>query len=50
MDLSSKLRKVYHLTRAAVVHFNFQAGSTFPVLVCTVPHGHWDDKADNQQD
>ena len=24
-------------TRAAVVHLNFQAGSTFPVPVCTVP-------------
>ena len=25
------------LSRAAVVHLNFQARSTFPVLVCTVP-------------
>ena len=24
-------------SRAAVVHFNFRAGSTFPVPVCTVP-------------
>ena len=24
-------------TRAAVVHLNFRAGSTFPVPVCTVP-------------
>ena len=24
-------------TWAAVVHLNFRAGSTFPVLVCTVP-------------
>ena len=31
-------------------HFNFRAGSTFPVPVCTVPHGHWVNKADNQQD
>ena len=23
--------------RATVVHWNFRAGSTFPVLVCTVP-------------
>ena len=29
---------------------NFRAGSTFPVPVCTVPHGHWVNKADNQQD
>ena len=29
---------------AAVVHFNFRAGSTFPVPVCTVPHGHWVNK------
>ena len=36
-------------TRAAVVHFNFRARSTFPVPVCTVPHGHWVNKADNQQ-
>ena len=32
------------------VQFNFRAGSTFPVPVCTVPHGHWVNKADNQQD
>ena len=38
------------MSRAAVVHFNFRAGSTFPVPVCTVPHGHWVNKADNQQD
>ena len=38
------------IARAAVVHFNFRAGSTFPVPVCTVPHGHWANKADNQQD
>ena len=37
-------------SRPAVVHFNFRAGSTFPVLVCTVPHVHWVNKADNQQD
>ena len=35
-------------TRAAVVHWNLRAGSTFPVPVCTVPHGHWVNKADNQ--
>ena len=33
--------------RAAVVHFNFRARSTVPV--CTVPNGHWFNKADNQQ-
>ena len=38
------------IARAAVVHFDFRAGSTFPVSVCTVPHGHWVNKADNQQD
>ena len=27
-------------SRAAVVHFNFRAESTFPVLNCTEPHGH----------
>ena len=27
-------------SRSAVVLFNFQAGSTFPVLVCTVSPGH----------
>ena len=26
-----------YITRAAVVHLNFRAGSTFPVPVCTVP-------------
>ena len=36
--------------RSAVVHFNFRARSTFPVPVCTVPLGHWVNKADNQQD
>ena len=36
--------------QAAVVHFNFRAGSIFPVPVCTVPHGHWVNKADNEQD
>ena len=39
-----------HLLRAAVGHLNFRAGSIFPVLVCTVPHGHWVNKADNQPD
>ena len=32
-------------SRAVVVHFNFRAGSTFPVPVCSVPHGHWVNKA-----
>ena len=26
--------------RAAVIHWNFRVGSTFPVPVCTVPPGH----------
>jgi len=34
--------------RAAVVHLNFPAGSTFPVPVCTVSTGHWVNKADTQ--
>ena len=32
---------------AAIVHLNFRVGSTFPVPVCTVPHGLWVNKADN---
>ena len=35
-------------SQAAVVHLNFQAGSTFPVPVCTVSPGHWVNKADTQ--
>ena len=38
------------LPRATVVHLNLRAGSTFPIPVCTVQHGHWVNKADNQQD
>ena len=30
--------------RAAVVHLNFRAWSTFPVPVCTVSPGHWVNK------
>ena len=37
------------IARAAVVHWNIRAGSTFPVPVCTVPHRNWVNKADNQQ-
>ena len=33
-----------------LVHLNFRAESTFPVPVCTVPHRHWVNEADNQQD
>ena len=36
--------------RVAVGHLIFRAGSTFPVPVCTVAHGNWVNKADNQQD
>ena len=36
--------------QAAVVHLNFQAGSTFPVPVCTVSPGHWVNKAGTQKD
>ena len=34
------------VSRAAVVHLNFRAGSTFPVSVCTVLSRHWVNKAD----
>ena len=37
-------------SRAAIVHLNFRAGSTFPVPVCTVLSGHWVNKAVTQQD
>ena len=33
-------------TRAAVVHLNFRAGSTFSVPVCIVSPGHWVNKVD----
>ena len=36
------------VSRAAVVHLNFRAGSTFPVRICTVSPGHWVNKADTQ--
>jgi len=36
------------LSRAAVVHLNFRAGSTFPVPVCTVSPGNWVNKAGTQ--
>ena len=39
-----------YVSRAAVVHLNFRAETTFPVLVCTVSPGHWVDKADTQED
>ena len=29
--------QIYTEARAAVVHLNFRAGSTFPILVCTLP-------------
>ena len=37
--------KVLEEPRTSVVHFNFRAGSTFPVPVCTVSPGLWVDKA-----
>ena len=37
-----------YMARAAVVHLNFRAGSTFPVPVCTALPGHWVNKADTQ--
>ena len=36
------------LSRAAVVHLNFRAGSAFPVPVCSVSPGNWVNKADTQ--
>ena len=36
------------MARAAVVHLNFRAGSTFPVPVCTVSPGHRVNKANSQ--
>ena len=37
---------IYNISRAAVVHLNFRAGSTFPVPACTVSPGHCVNKAD----
>ena len=36
------------VSREAVVHLNFRAGSTFPVPVFTESPGHWVNKADTQ--
>ena len=36
------------MARAAAVHLNLRAGSTFPVPVCTVSPILWVKKADNQ--
>jgi len=36
------------MARAAVVHLNFRAGSTFPVPFCTVSPGHWEKEADTK--
>ena len=44
----SNLYLAMTLSQAAVVHFNFRAGSTFPVPVCTVSPGHWVNKVDTQ--
>ena len=35
--LHSNINSLKLYSRAAVVHLNFRAGSTFPVPVCTVP-------------
>ena len=37
LQLDKSLKSNRPCTRAAVVHLNFRAGSTFPVLICTVP-------------
>ena len=44
--VSSIVRIIRNITRAAVVHFNFRAGSTILVPVCTVSPGHWVNKED----
>ena len=45
--INNKKKLIFNpCTRTAVVHLNFQTGSTFPVLVCTVPSGHRVNKAD----
>ena len=36
------------ISREAIVHLNFQAGSTFLLPACTVSPGHWVNKADTQ--
>ena len=38
---TQRIRQMYEHSRAAVVHLNFRAGSTFPVPVCTVTPRHW---------
>ena len=50
-ELEYQLSTFNNLTmspRAALVHLYLRAGSTFPVPVCTVPHGHWVNKADTE--
>ena len=37
------------IPRADVEHLNIQAGSTFPVPICTVSPGHWVNKADTHR-
>ena len=50
-DGAARLLTVAGLSsRTAVVHLNLRAGSTFPVLVCTVSPGLWVNKADTQKD
>ena len=38
----------FEISRGAVVHLNFKAGSTIPVPVCTVSPGQWVNEADTQ--
>ena len=45
---NSEFRKI-NKSRAAVVHLNLRAGSTFSVQVCTVSPGHWLNKANTRQ-
>ena len=54
LPITSKKQVLFSakISRAALVHWNFRAGSTFPVphAVCTVSPGHWANKEDNHQD
>ena len=44
-ELHSMTRIKFEISRGAVVHLNFKAGSTFPVPVCTVSPSQWVNEA-----
>ena len=48
LKLAKKLKLKNVISRVAVVHLNFRAGSAFPVPDCTVSPGHWVNKADTR--